>query len=214
MSSERPTIRLTRPLGAVRASGQAVAPPPSAEQVQAAELRRQLAAEKERCALRDAETARREAQLADKGRELDEKIAQLAHLICSVEQERVALLQSNEEEIVSFTLSITEKVLQYEIEDGRYKIGDVVRATLSAVRDRGSVVVRVNPRDLEMTRTALERMAQTSGVNRFSAVGDETIPLASCCIETDSGKVFSEIPGRLKRIEQSLLKRNGEANGV
>jgi flagellar biosynthesis/type III secretory pathway protein FliH len=214
MSSEGPTIRLTRPLGAVRAGGQAAPPPPSAEQVQAAELRRQLAAEKERCALRDAETARREALLADRGRELDEKIAQLAHLIFSVEQERVALLQSNEEEIVSFTLSITEKVLQYEIEDGRYKIGDVVRATLSAVRDRGSVVVRVNPRDLEMTRTALERMAQTSGVSRFSAVGDETIPLASCCIETDSGKVFSEIPGRLKRIEQSLLKRNGEKDGV
>ena len=65
-----------------------------------------------------------------------------------------------------------------------------------------------------MTRAALEKMQQTSGNSRFSAVGDETIPLASCCIETDSGKVFSEIPGRLKRIEQSLLKRNGETDGV
>ena len=214
MSSERPTIRLTRPLGGVRA-GTAPAPEaPSAERVQVAELRRQLAIEKERCAQREAESARLEARLAARGKELDEKMAQLARLVSSLEKERVDLLQSNEEEIVSFSLSITEKVLQYEIENGRYKIGDVVRATLSAVRDRGAVVVRVNPRDLEMTQAALDKMAPASGASRMSAVGDETIALASCCVETDSGKVFSDIPGRLKRIEQSLLKKNGETDGV
>ena len=163
MSSDGPTIRLTRPLGAVRAGGQAAPPPPSAEQVQAAELRRQLAAAKEHCSRREAELARLEAQLADRSKALDEKLAQLAHLILSVEQERVALLQTNEEEIVSFTLSITEKVLQYEIEDGRYKIGDVVRATLSAVRDRGTVLVRVNPRDLEMTVDIWDSSVSTAG---------------------------------------------------
>jgi len=217
MSNDLPSIRLTRPLRAVRAGGEGAptAPQRAAEEHgQVAELRRQIAFREEQCARREAELARREAQLAERERAVDERLAQLARLISSVEQEKVELLQANEEEIVSFSLSITEKVLQYEIENGRYKIGEVVRSTLQAVRDKGSVVVRVNPRDLEMTRAALEKMGQTFGTTRISTVPDESIPLASCCIETDSGKIFSEIPGRLKRIEQSLLKRNGETHGV
>jgi flagellar biosynthesis/type III secretory pathway protein FliH len=220
MSSEGPIIRLSRPLRAVRTGARpplesAAAPQPAApDTAHVAELHRKLAHEREQRARGEAELARRQAQLAEKEKALDERMAQLARLVSSVEQEKVGLLQANEEEIVSFSLSITEKVLQYEIENGRYKIGEVVSSTLRAVRDKGAVVVRVNPRDLEMTRAALATMAEGAGPGRASAVADESIPLASCCIETDSGKVFSEIPGRLKRIEQSLLKKNGEANGV
>ena len=90
----------------------------------------------------------------------------------------------------------------------------MVAATLRAVRDKGSVVVRVNPKDLELAQQALQQMGQAAEGGRVSAVADEAVPPASCCIETDSGKVFSEVPERLKRIEQNLLKRNGKAHGV
>jgi flagellar biosynthesis/type III secretory pathway protein FliH len=216
MSSERPTIRLTRPLGAVRAGPSPSSAPqrPSAEQEGADDLRRRLAAEQERSAQAQAELARREQRLAEREKALDEQLTRLADLIAAAEQERTELLRENEEEIVSFSLSITEKVLQYEIENGRYKIGAIVAATLQAVRDKGSVLVRVNPRDLEQTQEALKRVSQFGESGRISAVADESIQPASCCIETDSGKVFSEVPERLKRIEQSLLKRNGKAHGL
>ncbi len=211
MSSERPTIRLTRPLGAVR-TGAASAPAPQRSAADAAELqelRRRLAEQQQRAARAEAELAR----LSEREQTFDGQMARLAELLAAVERERADLLQANEEEIVSFSLSITEKVLQYEIENGRYKIGEVVAATLRAVRDRGAVVVRVNPVDLELTQQALQSMGQGDG-GRISAVADAAVSPASCCIETDSGRIFSDVPERLKRIEQSLLKRNGEPHGV
>ncbi len=210
MSSERPTIRLTRPLSAVRADAAAAPRQAAAEREQVEDLRRQLAEEQQRADRAEAALAR----LVGRERTVDEQMAHLADLLAAVERERSELLQANEQEIVSFSLSITEKVLQYEIENGRYKIGEVVAATLRAVRDRGSVVVRVNPKDLELTQQALQQTGEAAEGGRISAVADETVPPASCCIETDSGKVFSEIPERLKRIEQSLLKRNGRAHGL
>ncbi len=204
MSSDRPTIRLTRPLGAVR-TGTASAPAPqrgAAEAAELQELRRRLAQQQERAARAEAELAR----LTEREQTFDGQMARLADLLSAVENERAEMLQANEEEIVSFSLSITEKVLQYEIENGRYKIGEVVAATLRAVRDKGAVVVRVNPADLELTQQALQRMGQPAEGGRISAVADASVSPASCCIETDSGRIFSDVPERLKRIEESLLK--------
>ncbi|MCK4375919.1 MAG: hypothetical protein KAX19_11335, partial [Candidatus Brocadiae bacterium] len=173
-----------------------------------------LQAARQELALKEEALAQRESELAEQERTLQRKLEELAALISSVKEEKAEMLAANDEEIVSFSLSITEKVLQYEIENGRYKIDEVVKSTLRAVRDRGSLVVRVNPHDYEMTKAAVETLERTYGTTRITTVPDESIPLASCCIEMDSGKVFSEIPGRLKRIESSLLKKNGDAGGV
>jgi len=212
MSNES-VLSFNRRLRRVRSIGRAETaekgqerPVSSVEELQLAELR-------DRLAERAAELDRREQDLASKEAALHGRLDDLAELIGSVQEERAEILESSEEEIVSFSLKITEKVLQHEIEQGRYKIGQVVKSALQAVRDKGSVVVRVNPDDYDMTRAALEKIGQTYGRTQMTAVPDESIARASCCIETDSGKIFSEIPGRLARIEQSLL-RNGESNGV
>ncbi|KPK66172.1 MAG: hypothetical protein AMK73_00770 [Planctomycetes bacterium SM23_32] len=218
MSSELPPLRLSRPLRAVRTAQRPQAKPTreaaSAEDRLLAEQRRRLEALADELARREEALARREAELADTQRAVEERLEELAGLISSVREEKTELLEASEEEIVSFSLSITEKVLQCEIENGRYKIGEVVKSALRAIRDKGSLVVRVNPRDYDLTVAAVERMERTYGTTRVTCVPDESIPLASCCIETDSGKIFSEIPGRLKRIESSLVKKNGEAHGV
>jgi flagellar biosynthesis/type III secretory pathway protein FliH len=186
----------------------------SIDQLQLAEQRRRIEAAQQDLADREEALARREAELAEQAAVLDARLEELAGLISSVQEGKTEMLEANEEEIVSFSLSITEKVLQYEIENGRYRIGEVVKSTLRAVRDRGALVVRVNPRDHELTKAAVERLAQTYGTTRIRTVPDESIPLASCCIETDSGKIFSEIPGRLERIERSLLRKNGNPDGI
>ncbi|MHC4787684.1 MAG: FliH/SctL family protein [Planctomycetota bacterium] len=214
MSSEQPRLRFDRPLGRVthtapRRQGRAR----TVEELQLAERQRRTDAAQQELAAREMALSQAEKELTQKEELLDAKLEELAALISSVKEEKVEMLEANEEEIVSFSLSITEKVLQYEIESGRYRIGEVVKSTLQAVREKGALVVRVNPRDYEMTRAAVDSLEQTYGTTRIRTVPDESIPLASCCIETDSGKIFAEIPGRLERIERILLK-NGEANGI
>jgi flagellar biosynthesis/type III secretory pathway protein FliH len=201
----------------VRAAGEAASAAGEATddgRLKLAQRAEKLAALRRELDRREADLARRESELAEMQKALDDKLERLAGLIGSVQEEKTEMLEANEEEIVSFSLSITEKVLQCEIENGRYKIGEVVRSTLQAVRERGAMVVRVNPRDYEMAVASVEKLGRTYGTTHITCVPDESIPLASCCIETDAGKVFSEIPGRLKRIESSLLKRNGDADGV
>ncbi|MFW6118971.1 MAG: FliH/SctL family protein [Planctomycetota bacterium] len=220
MSNDEPVLRFNRPLRAVRDREEGAEAAREARRVKTVE-QLQVAEKQEELQQRAAELARREADLTRRAEELDrrermidEKLEELAELIGSVKEEKLDMLEANEEEIVSFSLSITEKVLQHEIEQGRYKITEVVKSALRAVRDKGALVVRVNPRDYEMTCKAAEQLAQSYGRTNITTVPDDSIPLASCCIETDSGKIFSEIPGRLAKIEKSLLKKNGESNGV
>jgi flagellar biosynthesis/type III secretory pathway protein FliH len=218
MSSEVP-VRFEHPLRSVRsagapAAGHAAEETGSAEALQLAERRRRLEAAEQALARRDQELIRREADLAEQQRAVEARLGELAALIGGIQDKKAEMLEASEEEIVSLSLSITEKVLQHEVESGRYRIDEVVKAALRVVRDRGSLVVRVNPHDHELARAAVEKLERTYGTTRIATVPDESIPLASCCIETDSGKIFSEIPGRLERIKHSLLKKNGESDGV
>ncbi len=218
MSSES-VLRFGRPLRGLRSdeaapSGADAARVSSVEELQLADRRKQLGQRSRELARREQVVVGREAQLSEKERDLDLKLEELGGLIESVQQEKAEILKANEEEIVSLSLSITEKVLQHEVEHGRYKIGEIVKSALEAARQKGAVVVRVNPRDLAATREAIERLAQPHEESRISAVPDESISLASCCIEAESGRVFSEIPARLRKIEQSLLKRNGDSDGL
>ncbi len=210
MSSDPARLRLNRALRGVRGGSAARA---RSEGASAQQIER-IARQRRELDEREEALARREADLARKERQIERRLDELASLIGSVKQEREELLEASEEQIVSFSLSITEKVLQCEIENGRYRIGEVVRSTLQAVRSKGALVLRVNPRDHELAQAAVQRLGKTFGTTRITTVPDESIPLASCCIETDSGKVFSEIPGRLERIRNSLMKRSGEGDGV
>jgi flagellar biosynthesis/type III secretory pathway protein FliH len=216
MSNDRPPLRFNRPLRDIRTGSQsrAEARIKTVEQLQLTEQQRRLEQRARELDRRQAALDQRETELDQKAEAVEERLEELAGLISSVREEKAEMLEANEEEIVSFSLSITEKVLQHEIEHGRYKMAEVVRSALRAVREKGAVVVRVNPRDLEMTKTAIEHLGQAYGRTRITTVPDESIPLASCCIETESGKIFSEIPGRLAKIEESLLRRNGAANGI
>jgi len=216
MSNELPRLRFNRPLSGVRARRRPGPQPGGAGQAAGhlAERSRALRRQAEELARREALLEQKETELAARESAVEERLRELGALIRSVNEQKAQMLAENEEEIVALSLSITQKVLQYEIEHGKYKIDEVVRSTIQAVRDKGAVVVRVNPRDYELARAAVAELEQTFGTTRITTVPDESIPLASCCIETDYGKVFSEIPGRLERIERSLLNRNGEADGV
>ncbi len=218
MSNET-VLRFDRPLRDVRKQPDRTAQAEQSrvgtvEELQLADREQQLVERGSELDRRESALTQREAELAEKEKALDRELEQVAKLISSMHEEKLEMLESNEEEIVSFSLSITEKLLQHQIEHGRYRVGEVVKSALRAVRDKGPVVVRVNPRDHELTKRAVEKLGQTYGRTRITVVPDESIPLASCCIETESGKIFSEIPGRLKKIERVLLNKNGESNGL
>ena len=170
--------------------------------------------EEEMLRRKKAELDRKVMEMAQSQKVLDDRIATLAQLIGEVKRKKVELLEESEETIVALCLSITEKVLQHEIEEGRYKIGEIVKGAMEAVRANGKITVRVNPKDLSLAQAAVKKLCETTEHSEIVAVADESVPLAACCIETESGRIFSDVAGRFERIERSLLRKGKEPNGV
>ncbi len=212
MSSNRRRLRFHRPLcgvsivaAAADADGLGHVSPQ-----QLAELRRTEAALEHR----EQELSRGQAQLAEQMALAQQTSARLSELVAAVQREQAQMLEANEETLVAFCLSITKKVLQHEIENGRYKIGEIVKAALEAVRASGSIVVRVNPQDRGLTEAAMQEMRQAPDGKRISVQPDDSVPPAACRIETESGWAMSDVDSRLERIEESLLKGKPQSNGV
>ncbi len=154
---------------------------------------------------KESKLQQREKELNDKEEDIERKLERLSKLISSVEEEKKEVLKASEEEIVSFILTIVDKVLQSEIENGRYKIDQIIKSTLRELKTESAMVIRVNPQDFELAKAAVANLGETYGATNMRVVPDESIALASCCIETEAGKIYSEIPGRLKRIKEALL---------
>jgi len=219
MSSEPRTIRFKRCLSDVIPSFRNSAPGPQDEEPDEAQLRNEAALEEIR--QREEEMTRREAEL-QQGREalagsqaaLDQHMEQFAALLEGLHRERTQMLEENEEAIVALSLSVTRTVLQHEIENGSYKIGEIVRGAIDTVRNEGSINVKVNPQDFELAQAALEKIKGEGEDRQITMEADEAVAPAACLLETDSGRMLSDVAARLERVENTLMKRNGNPNGV
>jgi len=217
MSSEQLTIRFSRPVRAV-----SMEPPResardgrSAEQESEADglmkdyLRRKEGSLKRK----EAELLRLEEELNEQKAAFAERIRRMSELMESLARARADMLEAHEEDIVSLSLSISEKVLEQEIESGTYKVREVLRSALKAMRGRGEIVVKVNPQDYELAEAAAAEVEAGSGFSSIEVVPDKTVPLASCSVESESGRLFSSVAQKLAKIEADLLKKNGALDG-
>jgi len=168
------------------------------------------ALKREELAKREIHLGLRSQEVAQKQRSVDERLDRLNRLIAQIERMKMEELHNDEQAVIVLSLRIAEKVLEHEIENGRYRIGEAVKSALQAVRDKGAVVVTVNPQDLECVKEAVEKYPVEGLSNRVTVKADPSITPASCWVETDSGKICSEVRARLQLIEQSLLTKTEE----
>ncbi len=206
MTDDQHTIRFSEPLAAVYLE-QADASLDRSDERQRRQECREEALERRQAELdaREAELSQKSRELEERERRLEENCRRVGELLESVRTARADILEDNEETIVAFTLSVARKVLQHEVENGHYKIGEIVQSALESVKTESSAVVRVNPQDEDLARRAV-REDNGEGA-RLSVVPDPEVGRAACCIETDSGKIVSDIGARLERVEDNLLKR-------
>ncbi len=169
-----------------------------------------VAHKKEELAKREIHLGLRSQEVAQMQRGVEERLDRLNRLIAGIERMKTEELHNDEHAIVALSLRIAEKVLEHEIENGRYRIGEAVKSALQAVRDKGAVTVIVNPNDVESVKAALEKYPVEGLAGRVTIKPDPSVSPASCWIESDSGKICSEVSARLQLIEQSLLKKKEE----
>lgn len=111
-----------------------------------------------------------------------------------------------EQEMVALSLAIARKVIQREVEK-KDSVLDCVRVAIKSVVAAGEIVIKVNPRDLEVLNDNKGEFSRFSGagVKGLKIEADPEIDKGGCVIETNYGEVDASIGSVLADIEERLL---------
>jgi flagellar assembly protein FliH len=104
-------------------------------------------------------------------------------------------------------LLISRKVIKVLSENQRGVVIDNVKEALRKVKDRGSVIIRVNIADLELTTEhTSEFISLVEGSKDLHVIEDSTVDQGGCVIETDFGEIDARISSQLAELENRILE--------
>lgn len=115
------------------------------------------------------------------------------------------ILKASEKEMVELSIAIARKVVQSEVTSRKEVVLDCVRAAMRAVVAGGEILIRVNPKDLDVINQFKNDVARsTEGVKQVTIESDESIGRGGCVIETNYGEVDATVGGIIAEIEERL----------
>jgi flagellar biosynthesis/type III secretory pathway protein FliH len=126
-------------------------------------------------------------------------------LLDSITSFKEGLFAHCENDIVDLTFAIAKKVIGREVEANREIVIEGIRNALKLVVASGEILIRVNPKDLDVINQYKEDFTKyAAGVKGVMVEGDETVQRGGSVIETNFGEVDSTINGVLAEIEEKL----------
>ncbi len=110
-----------------------------------------------------------------------------------------------ESEMLDLVLVIARKVIQREVDVSREIVVDCVRSAMKMIVANQDVVVKVNPKDLDVMQEFRPELSRyTGGVNGFVIESDNRIERGGATIESNFGEIDATISGVLDEIESRL----------
>lgn len=130
----------------------------------------------------------------------------LSRILDELSDFKTSLYGPCEQEMVELSLAIARKVIQREVEK-KDSVLDCVRVAIKSVVAAGEIVIKVNPKDLEVLNNCKSEFARFSGagVKGLKIEADPEIDKGGCVIETNYGEVDASIGSVLADIEERLL---------
>lgn len=123
-----------------------------------------------------------------------------------IEDAHRQFIQEVEPQLVRLAASIASKIIDREASISEDVIKRTVRAALEKMLGEEQVVVRVNPKDLELLRSYRgELLQEFEGLSRIDLVADETIEAGGCIAQTDSLRIDGRLDSQLEKILNELL---------
>ncbi|MFN3531394.1 MAG: FliH/SctL family protein [Candidatus Brocadia sp.] len=123
---------------------------------------------------------------------------------------REKIWQESESEIIKLIVTISKKIVGYEINtNGINVVKHVVKEALSCVGEKKVVAVRLSPDDLKKVNTLEETKIMDQNIKM---VEDRTITSGGCIVETNFGSVDSQMETRWEEILKAIGgNQNGQA---
>ena len=139
--------------------------------------------------------------------ELDESCSNLKNIVETLADMQSELFLKHKEDIINLAVEIARKILASKIEQGDYKIQNIIKQALDDAPTQKDIVIRLNPDDYAKIEQ-LTKTSEMSFAKGATFVADAEINPAQCMIETPKGIVESFIEEQLERISEAL-KRAG-----
>lgn len=145
--------------------------------------------------------------LAKAKQEIEANLRDSLNILSQAEEERVQRIASSEAELLKLVTGIAEKIIGSELKSHPEQIVFIVKEALSRVATANSIIVKINPEDLQIIRENLPALQEVFDEPKTIAIKeDQTILPGDCFIETENGKVDARIKSQLERIMNEILK--------
>jgi flagellar assembly protein FliH len=148
--------------------------------------------------------------IADGEQKFRESVGETAQVLrdaaSRIEDAHRQFIEEVEPQLVRLATSIASKIIEREASISEDVIKRTVRAALEKMLGEEQVVVRVNPKDLELLRSyRAELLDEFEGLKRIELVADDTIDAGGCIAQTDSLRIDGRLDSQLEKILNALL---------
>jgi type III secretion protein L len=161
-------------------------------------------------AARIVETAQAEAESVraaayDEGRE--RALTELTQCILDARAKRERMISEIEEEVITLSFKIAEKIIARQIERDDSALMDIIASALYTVRTAQRLAIHVNPSDMSTVEKYRDRLIAVQAGRLFDFIPNPAIAPHGCLIETDLAKVDAQLETQLRVLERCLLER-------
>ena len=158
-------------------------------------------------ALEQGREAGRAEGYAEGKTEVNRLIQRTQTVLERAQDKRAEILTETEKEIIDLVLLITRKVVKVISDSQRDVVVANVIQALGKVRDRGTVIIRVNLADLKLTtENTKEFIKSLEGVKSIQVLEDSSVDSGGCIVETDFGEIDARISSQLAELEAKILE--------
>jgi flagellar assembly protein FliH len=151
-----------------------------------------------------AEVAATIAEYQDRCRRLDAILAALDAAGRDLAARDAVTLGDVESQTRTLAVGLAEAIIGHEMAHAVDPVGDSVRRSAVLLPDRGPVLVRVHPLDLETARTAAP--GWFGEVRSVEIVADATIDRGACALAVGPLRIDAQISSALERMRAFLLR--------
>jgi flagellar assembly protein FliH len=129
----------------------------------------------------------------------------LTNVLAKFEAERDQMITSAQQELLALALSVAIKITHKQFEVDPSVAIENVKSSIGLVASRSSVVIRMNPTDMERFETFdAEKIQQLFNLQHVRMIKDDTVETGGCIVQTDNGKIDSQLSTQIENIVKHL----------
>ncbi len=139
--------------------------------------------------------------------EVNRLVDRMHKIVEAVMQRREEILKDTETQIVELVILMTRKVIKVLSENQKNVVMANTLAALKKVRTRGTVTLRVNLEDVNLTTAHVDEFIQhVENVQGITVLEDSTVEKGGCVVETDFGSIDARISSQLGELENKIIE--------